>query len=160
MTPSIQIGFDWQAGATVYGVELDHTFASIKKETIYDTPVGDPVSVYRTDELKSMTLLKGRMGLAFGNGLFFATAGVGKTKVDHTWIEVGDPNDSWPTFSNDHTAFVYGFGMEHRITPLLGVKAEFLKVSTPTTSSVNVDRYPMEVNEDVTTFRVGVNFHF
>lgn len=160
MTPSIQVGFDWQTGATVFGVELDHTFASMKREVVYSTRVGDPVDVLKTDELKSMTLLKGRMGLSYGNGLGYVVGGLGKVKANHTWIETGDPNDSWPTFSNDHTAFVWGFGMEHRVSTLLSIRAEYLKVNVPETSSVNVNRYPMEVGEDVSTFRVGASFHF
>ena len=160
IAPSIHVGWDTQMGSVVYGAELDYTFASAKRTEIYDTPIGNSVRVTKSDELKSVTTLRGRMGMTVGNALVYATAGIAKVKTDHTWTETGDPNDSWPTFHNDHTGFVYGFGVEHRVSDLLSLRAEYQHVNVPETSSTNNKGYTMEVGEDVSTFAFGASFHF
>ncbi len=160
LTPAIHVGWDTQVGSTVYGVELDQSFNSAKREVIYDTPIGNTLRVRKTDELKSVTTLRGRMGLAMGNALIYTTAGFAKVKADHTWTETGDPNDSWPTFHNDHTGFVYGFGVEHRVNQMFSLRAEYQHVNIPETKSTNNKGFTMEVGEDVSTFAFGASFHF
>ncbi len=154
LAPSVHVGWDTQSGPAVYGVELDYRFDSSKRVEFYSN------RVTKTDELKSEATLRGRMGLATGNALFYVTAGFAKAKADHTWIEAGDPNDSWPTFSNSHTGFVYGLGVEHRLSQLVSLRAEYLHVNIPETVSTNNDGFPMEVGEDVNSFSFGASFHF
>lgn len=154
LAPAIHAGWDAQTGSLVYGAELDYSFDSAKRTEIYST------RVTKTDELKSVTTLRGRMGLATANALVYVTAGVAKAKADHTWIEAGDPNDSWPTFSNSHTGFVYGLGLEHRVSQLVSLRAEYQHVNIPEVSSTNNKGFTMEVGEDVTTFSFGASFHF
>jgi outer membrane immunogenic protein len=160
LAPAIHVGWDTQSGSVVFGIELDHSFNSAKRDVIYDTPIGNSLRVRKIDELKSVTTLRGRMGLTAGNALFYATAGVAKVKADHSWAETGDPTDSWPTFSNDHTGFVYGFGIEHRLNQMFSLRAEYQHVNIPETKSTNVNGYTMEVGEDVSTFAFGASFHF
>ena len=160
LTPAIHVGWDTQSGSVVYGVELDHSFNSAKRDVIYDTPIGNTIRVRKNDELKSVTTLRGRMGLAVGNALVYTTAGFAKVKADHTWTETGDPTDSWPTFHNDHTGFVYGFGIEHRLNQMFSLRAEYQHVNIPETKSTNVKGYTMEVGEEVSTFAFGASFHF
>lgn len=160
VAPAIHIGWDTQSGSAVFGVELDHSFNAAKRDVIYDTSVGSSPSVYKHDELKSVTSLRGRMGLATGNALFYATAGFAKAQVDHAWTEVGDPTDSWPTFSNSHTGFVYGFGIEHRLNQMFSLRAEYQHVNIPETKSTNVNGYTMEVGEEVSALSFGASFHF
>lgn len=160
LTPAIHVGWDTQAGSTVFGVELDHSFNSAKRDVIYDTPIGNTLRVRKSDELKAVTTLRGRMGLAVGNALIYTTAGFAKVTADHTWTETNDPNDSWPTFHNDHTGFVYGFGVEHRLNQMFSLRAEYQHVNIPETKSTNINGYTMEVGEEVSTFAFGASFHF
>jgi len=159
-TPSIEAGWDWQANGLVFGGEVNYTFASIKREVAYQTKVGDPVDVLKTDRLNHFTLFKGRFGPAFGKGLVYATAGIARISAEHTWITPEQPNYTWPTFSNDNTGFVAGVGVEQRLHKRLSIRAEFLKVNMPEVTSVNSGRFPMEVSDDITTFRAGASFHF
>jgi len=160
LAPSIHVGWDTQIGSVVYGAELEHTFASAKRDVIYDTPVGNTIRVQKSDELKSITTLRGRMGLAVGDGLIYATAGFAKAKSDHIWTETGDPTDSWPTFHNDHTGFVYGFGVEHRLNALVSLRAEYQHANVPETMVINQNGFRMEVGEETNSFNFGASFHF
>ena len=159
--PAIHVGYDWQFGATVVGVELDHSFASANMVTHYNTTVVNPVpDVVRTDKAKGLTTLRGRFGVAKGNTLFFLTAGFGKVKADHTWIENGDVPDSWPTFSNTKAGFVSGLGLEHRLNTRFSVRVELQNFRSQETVSVNPNQYGMHVSDSFNTVRVGGSFHF
>ncbi len=163
IAPSIHVGWDTQIGSVVYGAEADYTFASAKRTEHYSASISNPASaVTKTDELKSITTLRGRMGLAVGDGLVYATAGFAKAKADHSWINRPTSNqlDNWTTFNNDHTGFVYGFGLEHRLNQMVSIRAEYQHVNIPEASSLNGFNDLMEVGESVNTFNFGASFHF
>lgn len=161
LAPALHVGYDRQVDTLVYGVELDHTFASAKATTVYNTGVNVTTpDILVTNELKSVTTLRGRVGVATGHSLVYLTAGFAKATADHTWIEVGDPNDSWPTFSNTRISLVTGLGLEHKINRKFSLRAEMLRMSQPEERSVNVNTYAMDVNNTVNTFRVGFTYNF
>jgi len=159
-TPSIQVGWDWQRNGLVFGADVDHTFASMERQVAYETKIGDPVAVSKTDRLNHYTFVRGRFGPTFGKGLVFATAGIARVSAEHTWIQPQQANYSWPTFSNDNTGFVAGVGVEYSVQKHLSIRAEYLRVNIPEVTSVNSGRFPMEVSDDISTFRAGVSFHF
>lgn len=162
LAPAIHVGWDTQVGAIVYGVELDHSFNSSKRDVVYDSnPVYNSTPrVIRTDDLKSITSLRGRMGLAVDSTLVYATAGVSKAKVDHTWTQFNNTPYNFPTFSNDHTGVVYGFGVEHRVNQMFSLRAEYQHVNVPETQSTDSRGFTMEVGEEVSSFAFGASFHF
>jgi outer membrane immunogenic protein len=161
ITPSIHAGWDHQMGSIVYGAELDYTSASVKREVLYATRVNNPTpNVWKTDDLKSVSTLRGRMGLVVDGALVYVTAGFAKVSANHTFTDVGDVPHSWPTFSNSHTGFAYGLGVEHRVNKMFSVRAEYQHVDVPEVVSVNPSYCLMEVGDAVSTFRVGASFHF
>ena len=162
LAPAIHVGWDTQVGSVVYGVELDHTFNSSKRDIVYDS---NPVyystpHIIRTDNLKSTTTLRGRMGVAVDSTLVYAPAGLAKAQVDHTWTQFNNMPYSFPTVSNDHTGFVYGFGVEHRLNQMFSLRAEYQHVNIPETTSTNSKGYRMEIGEELSTFAFGASFHF
>jgi outer membrane immunogenic protein len=160
LAPAIHVGWDTQTGSIVYGVELDHSFNSAKTDRVYSTSPGNPPQILKADELKSVTTLRGRMGLAVDSTLVYATAGLAKAKADHSWTRVSSPSGSFPSFSNDHTGLVYGLGVEHRLNQMFSIRAEYQHVNIPETKATNADGYTMEVGEEVSTFAFGASFHF
>jgi opacity protein-like surface antigen len=160
VAPALHVGYDRQVDTFVYGVELDHTFASAKSSTWYDTRItGTTPTVVVDNELKSVTTLRGRMGVANGSSLIYLTAGVAKAKVNHVWTENGDPNDSW-NFSNNRLGYVTGVGLEHKINGKFSFRAEMLRTTQPEERSVNANDYMMDVNNTINTFRVGFTYNF
>ncbi len=161
VTPAIHVGWDTQIGSVVYGIELDHSFNSSKRDVIYDTPLNSTPRVLKHDELKSVTSLRGRMGVAVDNTLVYATAGVAKAKADHSWTNLTYAPDTFAAFSNDHTGFVYGFGVEHRLNQMFSLRAEYQHLNVPETkSTTNTNGYTMEIGEEVSTFAFGASIHF
>ena len=164
LVPAIHVGWDTQVGSVVYGAELDHTFVSSKRDVIYNTAVNNPNphDLYH-NELKSVTTLRGRMGVTMGDGLIYATAGLAKASANHSFTNYSNPTDSRST-SNDHTGFVYGFGVEHRVNQLLSLRAEYQHINFPEASAYNSPTSGyysvMEVGDNLTTFNFGASFHF
>lgn len=160
LAPAIHVGWDTQAGSIVYGVELDHSFNSAKTDRVYSTNPGNPPEFLKADELKSVTTLRGRMGLALDSTLVYATAGAAKVQADHSLIRTTNPSYSFSTFSNSHTGFVYGFGIEHRLNEMFSLRAEYQHVNIPETKALNGRGDTIEVGDEVSTFAFGASFHF
>ena len=150
----VVVGYNFQAGSVLYGIELDLNASSMDGFTRFAR------SVDKTDELERLYMLKGRAGITIGNALLFFTAGLAKPKAEHTWIEDADPMDSWPTFSNEKIGWVIGFGGEHKFSKRVSLRFEYLNVEIPAESSTNQLGFTMEVDEEISLLHVGVNFHF
>ncbi|HXC17582.1 MAG TPA: outer membrane beta-barrel protein [Holophagaceae bacterium] len=164
LVPSVHVGWDIQTGSVVYGAELDHAFVSSKRDVRYDgglNPANPSIRIH--NELKSVTTLRGRMGVTVGDGLVYATAGLAKASANHTWTGTNNSPDNFST-NNDHTGFVYGFGVEHRVNQLLSLRAEYQHTNFPEASAYNspTATYPtvMEVGDNLSTFNFGASFHF
>jgi opacity protein-like surface antigen len=163
VVPSVHVGWDIQTGSVVYGAELEHTFVSSKRDVIYDTAINQTnPRVLIHNELKSVTTLRGRMGVTVGDGLVYATAGFAKASANHTFTNVTNVQDDYST-NNDHTGFVYGFGVEHRVNQLLSLRAEYQHTNFPEASAYNspTGYYSvMEVGDNLSVFNFGASFHF
>ncbi len=160
VAPAVHVGWDTQTGSIVYGVELDHAFNASKTDRVYSTSPGSSPEFLKADELKSTTTLRGRMGVAVDSTLVYATAGFAKVQADHSLIRTTDPTYSFSTFSNTHTGFVYGFGVENRLNQLLSLRAEYQHVNIPEAKALNPRNQVIEVGDEVSTFAFGVSFHF
>jgi outer membrane immunogenic protein len=79
-----QIGYNWQSGAWVYGVELDGTWSDMKRSRI-DTEAAS--QELKTDILASA---RGRLGVAADNKLIYVTGGIGYARSELTVVDVPD----------------------------------------------------------------------
>ena len=76
--------------------------------------------------MRFAALAAAALGLTVG----LATAGVARVSAEHTWIQPQQANYSWPTFSNDNTGFVYGLGVEGKLTRTMSARLEYLAYET------------------------------
>lgn len=147
------VGYNWVPNTVVYGVELDLNIATIENGTRYS----DDVDI--TDELKSLFMLKGRVGVPAGPALLYATAGVATGSAEHSWEEDNDPDDSWSSIDNSNLGWVVGAGVEHQLSDVMSIKFEFDKVHISAETDENDNGFTMRVSEGVTAFRVGLNWN-
>lgn len=120
----IRAGYDWQCGGTVYGVEADWSFVSLKNTATSSDPfqtVGFFINqLTTTTELHHMGTLRGRMGLASGqNWLVYGTAGVafGQVKHDLTFRYPGVAPDTFSTSDKSFKAgWALGLGTEYALS--------------------------------------------
>lgn len=162
-----QIGYNWQSGRMVYGLEAD--LSGMSGSTTATSLVSTlPVTMTSTNAITGMGSVRGRIGATVtSNILAYATAGVAfaRVKNDHT--------ESFPgtvaTWQNDETrtGFIWGGGIEAMLAPQWSVRLEGMYVdfgkktlNTPTTGTCLVTCQPVEFSNKLTTIRLGVNYRF
>ncbi len=128
-----QIGYNWQAGQIVYGVEADVSFADISFEQSF---MGATVSA----SIDWMATLRGRLGfLVTPNVLVYGTAGFGYVNASGSANLPGVVSFS---VSDSEFDFVYGLGLEGKLTNTMSARIEYLAFS----------------DLDIDIIRAGVNF--
>ena len=130
-----QIGYNWQSGQIVYGLEADVSFADISVERNF---MGISVS----GSIDWMATARGRLGfLVTPNILAYGTAGFG--------IASGSGSVSLPGFgkfsdSDTESDLVFGVGVEGKFSDTMSARIEYLAFS----------------DLDIDIIRAGVNFRF
>jgi len=163
--PGIAFGYSTQYGSVVIGFEADASLGFAENVTDYSQdwwPVME-YEVTKTDKLGFLATLRGRIGFAIDNALFYMTAGAGLPSAAHTWIEHDDVPDSWQTFHNSKLGMVVGLGFEHRLGQRLAIKVEYLHfANNPVVQPNAMTPHPfyMSVDEKVGILRLGLNILF
>jgi outer membrane immunogenic protein len=150
-----QIGYNYQTGNFVFGVEADGNFANIVSGDV-TIPVfipsfgffpSDAVG-YREDGLAS---LRGRFGYATNGLLFYGTAGGGWIHGRGTNLLSGVTEQTW------RGGWAAGAGVEWGFLPNWSVKVEYMHFG------VGNSTYFGEFNTgnvSLETFKIGVNYLF
>jgi len=155
-----QAGFNFVFdNGLVLGLEGDFGFANIKD----DGQSGNPDSGgfnFLTDvdqEVDKLASVRGRLGVAVGNFLPFVTAGWGWAHGKRSAF--GDFVDA--SESNWHDGWVVGGGAEYAIDENWSVKAEYRYYDLGKEEYMfNAITEGTDVDLDIQTIQVGVNFNF
>jgi outer membrane immunogenic protein len=147
------VGYNWQFGMLVAGIEADGAFGSVRAsatETV--TVAGVTVSGTGTDKVDALATVRGRVGVAFDQVLLFGTGGfaLANEKVSATalGITVSD--------SRTQTGWTVGAGVEWMFMPRWSLKAEYLYRRFDNTTLFGMPAGTLALNSG----QVGVNFHF
>lgn len=123
-----QVGYNWQSGHALVGVEADFDFLSLSQNTRQLAfPAGNVGPTFH-DSIQWLGTVRGRAGLAFDNILTYLTAGLAYGRVQHTIVDPffnTNPNFS---LSSTKVGFVAGIGTEYGLDPRWSVKVEALYV--------------------------------
>jgi outer membrane immunogenic protein len=139
-----QIGYNWQMGNFVFGVEADGSWLSGKSE-ITDGPF-----TYGT-HLPWLSTVRGRFGMAFGNWLAYVTAGVAFSKIKGNYDLV--------SFSSTKTGWALGGGLEHMLTRNWVIGAEVLFVDFGSNTLTNNGK-SIFVSNSALIGRAKLNYKF
>jgi outer membrane immunogenic protein len=146
-----QVGYNYQIGNFVLGLEGDGAFANISQNAT-NVFVGIPAEVgYRDDGLAS---LRGRFGIASQNVLFYGTFGGG---WGHDRISTTSALDVMASATAWRTGWSAGGGIEYGFLPTWSVKLEYLHYGL---GSANYFGVLNTGNVDVETVKIGVNYMF
>jgi outer membrane immunogenic protein len=153
-----QVGYNWQTGNYVLGIEADLQAADIR----HDWSVTDGANAAAgTDKISWLATVRGRFGYAIDTWLFFATAGWASVTLETSGALTGPANagpSSWTTERNGWTA---GAGVEVAFAENWSGKLEYLYVDTATFNGNDVlGSLPasLQLHEHIT--RLGVNYRF
>jgi outer membrane immunogenic protein len=145
-----QLGYNYQTGNLVFGVEADGAFANITSHEVTIPFLGLPGSIgYLDDGLAS---LRGRFGVATNGFLFYGTAGGGWV---HTKVStISSPSTSTQAWQSGWTA---GAGVEYGFLPNWSVKVEYLHFGVGNATYFGMFNTG---NVGVETIKLGVNYLF
>jgi outer membrane immunogenic protein len=159
------IGYNWQQGPVVFGLEADAAWADINRSVagFVTVPGFAPIGVTASAKIQDWGTVRGRIGYAFGPTLLYATGGYAwaDTKLSAAVTGVGGFSTS---DSQVHSGYAVGAGAEWMFAPKWSFKAEYLFKSfgsetytfvTPVGSATAASG-----SFDVHSVQVGVNYHF
>jgi outer membrane immunogenic protein len=140
-----QIGYNFQRGNIVFGIEADFQGAGISDSDAF----GDK------SELNWFGTVRGRLGYSFDRALIYGTGGFAYGNVKNTYGGFGSASET-------QTGYVVGGGLEYKLAPAWSVKGEyqFLSLDAPFDSPVGPLGEGLGNRTEVHTFRAGVNYFF
>ncbi len=154
-----QIGCNYQWSSIVWGIEGDFQGTGQRRTNSFTT---GGLGVNSTDSIPWFGTIRGRVGYAASNWLFYATGGWGygefRNETTLSGIVVGSG-----TASRDHGFWTVGGGIENAFAPHWSWKLEYLYASTGNlnntfaiggTTFVATDKFTDNI------LRAGVNYRF
>lgn len=127
-----QFGYNWQWRAMVLGLEGDYNWISVNKTLPYgENDAGcNTEQCPATFKMDSFASIRGRMGLAYDNGLVYVTAGPVFGHFNSSVnLAAGTTSCGFPCSATDqgwHTGIAAGTGLEFMLTNNLTLRGEAL----------------------------------
>jgi outer membrane immunogenic protein len=150
-----QIGYNWQNGAWVFGLEVDGQ--GTDQHANFSSTVG-ATTITESDKLPWFVTARGRIGYAFAPSyMIYATGGAAIADFSSTIAATGLGSATWDVTRAGWTA---GAGIEGRINRQLSWKVEYLHLDTGTFNSTAFGVVPVNVRLTDDLGRVGLNYHF
>jgi outer membrane immunogenic protein len=147
-----QLGYNWQVGQFVIGVEGDFQ-GSDQKRTDSGSVLGIGVTV--DQKIPWFATLRGRLGYAPGPWLFYVTGGAAWTNYEVTGTALGISASE----STTKSAWTVGGGVEWMFLPKWSAKLEYLYIDTGDTDvSAAGTTFSARAKDNIV--RAGVNYHF
>lgn len=146
------LGYNWQSGPVVFGLEADAAWADI------GATVGVPGFLALTARIRDLGTARARIGYAFNQVMIYGTGGYAWMENRFTFNLLGlNVSDS-----RFHSGWTAGAGVEVLFAPKWSVKAEYLYRSFE-----NQDYFTAQVpgglrsgTLNLNSVQVGVNYHF
>jgi outer membrane immunogenic protein len=142
------VGYNWQMGNLVLGIEADAAWADISDS------VGAPGIATLGSKIQDMGTVRGRVGYAVDQVLFYGTGGF-------AWADNKVTATAGPVSISDsqvHSGWVVGAGVEYMFLPHWSLKGEYLYRSFS-----SEDYFSGALSSGTINFhsgQVGVNYHF
>jgi outer membrane immunogenic protein len=149
-----QIGYNWQAGNWVYGLEADFQ-GSAGKGDVHGSAGG--VTFSGDSKNPWFATARGRIGYAFGRSMIYGTGGAvyGKSTLDGTSTLGGSFSDS-----TTYWTWTAGLGYEAMLWDRWSAKIEYLYAGTPSDVPTPPGTSNVDGSANTSIVRAGLNYHF
>jgi outer membrane immunogenic protein len=126
-----QAGYNWQMNGIVFGIEADISKTDLEETTRVATNVGGVRNNDFRSRLDYLGTVRGRVGVALDNSLFFFTAGLAYGDVENSANFFGTAGSGGVrqftgSSSGVETGYAVGGGVEHAFAAHWTFKAEYL----------------------------------
>lgn len=136
LTGGVHFGYNWQTPSNwVYGIEAD---VGVIDDEAFDTDISDYLATIR-----------GRAGIAAGNSLLYATAGV-------AFLGYSDDVVDFTGVDDTAIGFVVGGGVEHKLSERFSIGLEGLYYNF----SSDTDLEDVDLDRDLWEIRARATYHF
>ncbi|WP_044590476.1 outer membrane beta-barrel protein [Bradyrhizobium sp. LTSPM299] len=139
------IGYNWQTSNVVFGLEADGGWADINASA-------STLGITVTGKIDSLGTVRGRVGLAVDQVLFYGTGGY--TWADNKMSVSGFGRTA--SESHFHSGWTVGAGIEAFFAPQWSVKGEYLYRSLGRENYFGVPSRTLDLH----SAQIGVNYHF
>src|SRR6478735_6921413 len=155
-----QIGYNWQAGSWVFGLEAQGNWADLSRA--YYGPVGTWSIGSKVD---AIGLFTGRIGYAANNALFYVKGGWAVAN-NNAWAAWNGVN--FATASNTRSGGAVGLGLEYGFTPNWSLGAEYMHAwlgnnnyAWGNANFVGVNAWNnLNAHQDIDMFTLRLNYRF
>jgi outer membrane immunogenic protein len=126
-----QIGYNWQFGQFVAGLEADFNFSNAQDSVVNIRTVGlNSVTSVASIDVNWLSTIRGRLGFAFDRVLVYGTGGFAFGEVEGTATLTGNGGLNglfWSGSSSDtRTGWTIGAGVEFAATQNILIRLEYL----------------------------------
>ena len=150
------IGFNWQAGAFVFGAE-----GALFGADLEDTFIHNPDLDEYTTSVDFIATVSGRIGFAFDRALIYAKGGYAGANVS---LDYSDPDPFEASVEEWHHGFNVGGGIEYAVTDsiILGVEYTFISLGEEafTIEDGPGDRVDFESDLEIQTITAKLSYKF
>jgi outer membrane immunogenic protein len=168
-----QLGYNWQAGHVVFGLEGDGQWTTQRDSGCGDACIqnyNDETLVFRLrHEIDWFATARGRLGYSIAGYLLYVTGGAAWAGVRETATGQIDNSVASAAVNNVVAGWAYGLGIEGRLSQNWTVKVEYLHLDfSPTTATTRLvttaGLFPFDTESVVTSritdniIRVGLNY--
>jgi outer membrane immunogenic protein len=154
-----QIGYNFQSGSFVYGLETDFQGSGIGDRVTGTSANGNTFS--SREDVDWFGTVRGRIGFSTGNTLFYGTGGFAYGDVRERAFD----NSAVLGSNATQTGWVVGGGIEYKISPAWSLKGEYQYIDFGSEKLTGVDGLGSAVSTNsldtsMHTVRLGLNYRF
>jgi outer membrane immunogenic protein len=154
-----QIGYNWQTGTLVFGIEGDAGALLLKHNDVQ--PSDDDNHVLRSVKYNGYGTITGRLGFSSGSWLAYVKGGAAFAGIKHSGYELPDSSSNAYSVSTTKTGWTIGGGFEYAMTANWSWRVEYLYMdfghSNNTTTDTSID---IRHTDRVQAVTLGVNYRF
>ncbi|MDP1868771.1 MAG: outer membrane beta-barrel protein [Bradyrhizobium sp.] len=157
-----QVGFNWQTGPMVFGLEAQGNWANLQGQNVSLLPTPPfPASTNRT-RVDGLGLFTGRLGFAWGSTLLYAKGGAAVVHQEHDFTLTGVVAP--PVVANEtRWGGTIGGGVEHKFTQNWSGAVEYNYVGLGT-SRLTFPSQPLaaivDISRDLHLVTLRINYSF
>eukprot|EP00752_Nemacystus_decipiens_P019241 g17297.t1 len=163
--PSIGLfaGYNHQWGNAVAGLEADYTFTNAGGSRFANIGAGN--GDFIGGDIDGFGSIRGRLGMAVGHSLFYATGGIGFVNADVTAFNADDPTNEFVSYDG-FLALVAGVGTEYQINDNMSLRAEYQyygfdeQVDRCATITVDCAEGQQYADGELHILRAGFSYHW
>lgn len=172
-----QIGYNYQTGPYVLGVEGDIDYVDQKKTASFTgagTALGTPITTSFSKKLDYLGTVRGRVGYAFDRFLVYGTGGLAFGDVKTSAAVTTPTGFAWSGSKSDtRVGYAIGGGVEYAFTDNISLRGEYLyydlgrqrinttgNAAVQAASALNGVSYSAKTRTEGSLVRAAINYKF